>query len=134
MCFQGRLHDCFLSHVYLFVSLNSYACYPALLAKNLYWEGILLVHPNLEPKSMPFVSTITTYMWYFLPLQVNCSCATFKTFKTIKPVLCSCFSSWGSIGCFIISFMFIWLHTLTSMHNVLVPNIAKRAGKRVPSP
>ena len=23
-------------------------------------------------------------------------CATFKTFKTIKPVFCSCFSSWGS--------------------------------------
>ena len=27
-----------------------------------------------------------------------------------------------------------WIHTLTSMNNVLVPNIAKRAGKRVPSP
>ena len=35
----------FLSLVCLFVSFNSYACYPALLAKNLYWEGILLVHP-----------------------------------------------------------------------------------------
>jgi hypothetical protein len=36
LCFQGRLHDCFLSHVCLFVSLNSYVCYLALLAKNLY--------------------------------------------------------------------------------------------------
>ena len=27
-----------------------------------------------------------------------------------------------------------WIYLLTCMHNVLVPNIAKRAGKRVPSP
>ena len=36
------------------------------------------------------------------PLQVNFSCATFKTFKIIKHVLCSYFSSRGSIKCFIV--------------------------------
>ena len=39
------------------------------------------------------------------PLQVNCSCATFKTFKTTKHVLCSCFSSWGSSLKFIMSYV-----------------------------
>ena len=56
---------------------------------------MLLVHQNPEPKSMPSVSTIPTYMWYFLPRQVNLLCATFKIFKI--PLFMSLFlSSWGS--------------------------------------
>ena len=67
------------------------------------------------------------------PLQSKLLVCYLQTFKIIKLVLCCCFSSWGSIKCFIVSFLFIWLHILTSMHNVTVPNISKRSGKRVPS-
>src|SRR3954468_14884162 len=37
--------------VCLLVSFNSLACYRALLAKNLFWEGILLMFPNSLTKT-----------------------------------------------------------------------------------
>ena len=72
----------FLSHVYLLVSLNSYACYLALLAKDMYWEEILLVHPNPKPNTHAIcVHHIYLYVVFHRHSKVNCLCATFKTFK-----------------------------------------------------
>ena len=93
------------------------------------------MHPN--PQNLKFAKCVHhTYLYlvFYRHSKVNCLCATFKTFKTITPVMCSCFSSWESIKCFTIFFMFIWLHTFISMNNVLAPNIGKRARQRVPNP
>jgi hypothetical protein len=68
----------FLLYVCLFVSCNSYACYPALLAKNLYWEGILLVHTIPKNQVTSKESTINSYAWYFKPFQVNFHVLPFK--------------------------------------------------------
>ena len=63
----------------------SYLCLlqTTLLAQTLYWEEMLLVHPNTLSQNPchlcpPYLPT----MWYFLPFQVNTSCATFKQFKS----------------------------------------------------
>ena len=45
----------------------------------------------------PAVSTVSTYAWYFLPFQVNLSCAIFKNF-TILLFVSLFLSSWGSNG------------------------------------
>ena len=87
---------------------------------HLYWVWALLVHPT--PKNQSFAKCVHhTYLHvvFHRHSKVNYLSATFKTFK-----MYSCFvflfSSWGRITCFTVSFMVTWLHTLTSMHNVLV--------------
>src|SRR5215204_5739132 len=48
----------------------------------------------LEPTTMPFVSTIPTYYMVFLRhSKVNCSCATFKQFKSYYLLFVSMFYS-----------------------------------------
>ena len=67
------------------------------------------------------------------PLQVNFLCATFKLSKLLTLFCVPLLAHEEVLSALLFSHVW-WLHTLTSMHNVLVPNIAKRAGKRVPSP
>ena len=74
-------------------------------------------------------------MWYFLPFQVNTSCATFKLFKSYYLLFVSMFySSWGSMWCFIFQPCHLLLtdfHQWTSgIYIRLSNNFAKRAGKR----
>ena len=64
--------------------------------KKPYWEGILLVYPNLWAKYLchvcpPYLPTCGIS----LPLQVKFSCAIFKTFKILLFVPLF-LSSWGS--------------------------------------
>jgi hypothetical protein len=84
--FKEVLHGCFLSRICLFVSCNSYACYPALLAKNMYWEEILLVHPI--PKKPSYVQRVHNKFLciVFQAIPSKFSCATFQ-----KPSTTSCF-------------------------------------------
>ena len=94
---------------------------------HLYWVWALLVHPT--PKNQSFAKCVHhTYLHvvFHCHSKVNCSCATFKTFK-IYSCFVFLFSSWGSVEWFAVSCMVTWLHTFTSMHNVLVLNNAKRA-------
>ena len=82
---------------------------------------------HLSPPYLPI-------MWYFLPFQVNTSCATFKLFKSYY-LFCAPVLAHEEVLDALLSLLCLFgFTTLTSMHNVLVPNIAKRAGKRVPSP
>ena len=69
-------------------------------------------------------------MWYFLPFQVNTSCATFKRFKSYYSLFVSMFySSWGSMWCFIFQSCWTDFHQWTSGFIRLSNNFAKRAGK-----
>ena len=72
-----------LSFVCLFVSFKSCTCYPALLAKNLYCEGILLVHPpplnqnlcHLCPPYLPSsIITIPSKFLFCLPPKLSLLC------------------------------------------------------------
>jgi hypothetical protein len=64
--------------------LYSYACYPALLAKSLYWEEILLMHPNPNQNTHAiYVHHIYLYVVFHRHSKVNCLCATFKASKII---------------------------------------------------
>ena len=66
---------------------------------HLYWVWALLVHPT--PKNQSFAKCVHhTYLHvvFHCHSKVNCSCATFKTFK-IYSCFVFLFSSWGSIEC-----------------------------------
>ena len=124
----------FLLHVYLFVFFNTYACYTTFLAKNLYWEGMLLIHPKPWAKPMTFVSTITTYYVVFPAIPSKYFSATFKLFKSYHLLFVSMFySSWGSMWCFSYQpchLLMTDFHQWTSgIHIRLSNNFAKRAGK-----
>ena len=100
---------------------------------HLYWVWALLVHPT--PKNQSFAKCVHhTYLHvvFHRHSKVNYLSATFKTFK-----MYSCFvflfSSWGRITCFTVSFMVTWLHTLTSMHNVLVQKSQTEQGNECPA-
>jgi hypothetical protein len=84
----------------------------SLASIHMYWVWALLVHPNpRNPKFENCVHHTYLYVAFHRHFKVNCLCATFKTFKSyILPVLCSCFSSWGSIGCFVVSHVYLASH------------------------
>ena len=99
----------------------------------LYWVWTLLVHPTIKNRSLPIMSTIHTYMWYFTATPKWIACLLPLNLQKLLHVLCfvlaheEVLNALSSLSCL------FWLHTLTSMHNVLVLNIAKEQA-RVPSP
>ena len=106
-------------------------CSQSFASLHMYWVWALLVHPTPKNQSLPIVSTIPTYMWYFITTPKWIACVLPLNLQTLLHVLCF-FSSCGSIEWFIV---FSWLHTLTSMHNVLKSLILqKEQGNRVPIP
>ena len=64
--------------------------------------------------------------------KVNFSCATFKPSKLLN-LFCVPVLAHEEVLSALVCYHVLWLHTLTSIHNVLVPNIAKRAGKGCPA-
>ena len=67
------------------------------------------------------------------PLQVNSLCASFEPLKLLNLFFVPVLAHEELLSTLLSSHVW-WFHTLTTMHNVLVPNIAKGADKRVPSP
>src|SRR5664279_5706698 len=93
---------------------------------------MLLVHPNLEPKTFHKCPPNLPIRGISPPLQVNSHVLPLKPSKLFLFV--SLLSAHEEV---VESSLFTHARQalpLTSMHNVLVLNIAKRAGKRVPSP
>jgi hypothetical protein len=110
--------------VCLFVSCNSYACYPALLAKNLYWEEILLVHPIPKSQVTSEESTINSYAWYFKPFQVNFHVLPFKKPSNTSHFVPLFFSSWGHSGW--VCYLLYWIkYPSTRQLHLLVTNFAR---------
>lgn len=106
----------------------------SLASLHLYWVWALLVHPTpINPKFCQMCPPYLPICGISPPLQVNCSCVTFKPSKLLN-LFCVPVLAHEEVLSALLFLHVWWLHTLTSMHNVLVPNIAKRAGKRVPSP
>jgi hypothetical protein len=104
----------------------------SLASLHLYWVWALLVHPTpKKPKFAKCVHHTYLYVVFHRHSKVNCLCATFKTFKSYY-LFCVPVLAHEEVLNALLSLS--WLHTLTSMNNVLVLNIAKRAGKWVPSP
>ena len=52
---------------------------------HLYWAGMLLVHPTPKSQTCHLCPPYLPICGISPPLQVNLSCATFKTFKNITP-------------------------------------------------
>ena len=67
------------------------------------------------------------------PLQVNFLCATFKPSKLLNLFYVPVLAHKEVLNDLLFLHVW-WLHTLTRIHNVLVPNNAKRTCKRVPNP
>ena len=67
------------------------------------------------------------------PLKVNFLCATFKPSKLLN-LFCVPVLAHEEVLSALLFLHVCWLHTLTRMHNVLVPNIAEKSRQRVPSP
>ena len=57
---------------------------------HLYWVWALLVHPTPKNQSLPIVSTIPTYMWYFIATPKWIACVLpLKHSKMLSLVLCN---------------------------------------------
>ena len=99
LCLYDHLVFDLLYHFMLwsicFVAMHDYGLYALLVGRiqsfaslHLYWVWALLVHPTTKNQSLPSVSTISTYLWYFFATsQVVCLCATFKSSNSLL-VLC----------------------------------------------
>ena len=95
----GHKEYCMIAHViylYLFVSLNSYACYVAFLALNSVLSGnAACAYKTLSQNPCHLCPPYLPIYGIFLQLQIIFSCATFKIFKILLFV--SLFLiSWGS--------------------------------------
>ena len=96
---QHSLHDIYVhgglyrTHSYIRCKLIFFSCLRLLslsqlvasqsfASLHLYQAGILLVHPNsLNPKVVPYESTIPSYMWYLPAVPSKFVCAKLQTFK-----------------------------------------------------
>ena len=62
----------------------------------LYWVWALLVHPTPKNQSLPIVSTIPTYMWYFTATPKWISCVLPLNLQNYYYLFCASYSSWES--------------------------------------
>ena len=82
--FKKGYVNCFLIHAYLSVSLMFLCLLQSLASQKPAPRGqYFSCIQNQNQILMPFVSTISTYMWYFTATPSKFSCATFKTFKLL---------------------------------------------------
>ena len=98
----------------------------------LYWVWALLVHPTTKNQSLPIVSTIPTYMWYFTASPKWIACVLPLNLQRLLHVLCFVLAHEEVLNVLSSFSCLLWLQTLTSMHNVLVLNFAKEQA-RVPT-
>ena len=107
--------------------LNSYACYLALLAKDLHWEEVLLVHPAFKPKySCHPCPPYLPICGISSPLQVNFHVLPLKPSNCFS--LCdNVFSSWRSKKLGLLSSILLGTQTC-ELHLACHFNFSKRAG------
>ena len=108
LCWKGRHLQYLMFYIiawfYICLHLSTWSvCHEAFASQNLVPSMITTRASKSEPKTFHRCPPYLPICGISLPLQVNFSCAIFKTFKIIKHGLSSCFSSWGSSLEFIMS-------------------------------
>ena len=61
---------------------------------HLYWVWALLMHPTTKNQSLPIVSTIPTYLWYFTATSKWIACVLPLNLQKNYYLFCVIYSSW----------------------------------------
>ena len=129
-----KMHDCFY-HMYICLFPSTFMlaikpCQPKTCIERECFSYIHNLRPNLCHLCPPYLPTT----WYFLPFQVNTSCATFKLFKLLLLICVNVLQLMRKYVVFYLSILLGGLSPMDQRHIRLSNNFAIRAGNGVPSP